>query len=127
MAIFNQIGRLFNLEKKFSFFFQSDFNDIVNHKKFLELDVSFLLKILQQPNFPRWYVTTTVSMSRSVDRRQIMSVYSNNTKKIIIAVNKWVNNNIGERKKYWKVIIATVRQFLDKKKLEISLISSGRN
>ena len=76
------------------FLFQSDFNDIVNHKKFLELDVSFLLKVLQQPNFQRWCVTPT--------------------KNIIIAVNKWVNNKFGERKKYRKVIKATIRQFLDK-------------
>ena len=123
--ILSHIARLFNLEKPYSSLFKSDFNDIVKHRNFLELDVSFLLKVLQKPNFQIWYVTTTVPWS--VGRRQIMYTYFENKKKIFIAVNNWVNNNIGERKKYWKVIIATVRQFLDKKKLEISLISSGRN
>ena len=117
LACFNQIAKLFNLEKTFCSFFQSDFNDIVDHKKFLELDVGFLLKILQKPNFPFWYVTRTLSLS---GRKIIRSTYPENKQKIVTAVNKWVNHNIGERKKYEEIINATIRQFLDKADTEFN-------
>ena len=109
IAVLNQIAVLFNLEKTFCSFFQSDFNDMVNHKKFLELDVVLVLKVLQQPNFPGWYVIPTVP--RSVGRRQIMSTYLKKKTEIFMAVNKWVNHNIGERKKYKNVLLDTICQF----------------
>ena len=118
LACFNQIAKLFNLEKTFCSFFQSDFNDIVDHKKFLELDVVFFLKLLQKPNFPRWYVTRPVI--RSNGSKMIKYAYYEITEKLDIAVNKWVNHNIEERQKYEEIINATIRQFLDKADTEFN-------
>ena len=109
IAVLNQIAVVFNLQKTFCSFFQSDFNDMVNHKKFLELDVVLVLKVLQQPNFPGWYVIPTVPPS--VGRRQIMSTYVKKKTEIFMAANKWVSHNIGERKKYGKVLLDTICQF----------------
>ena len=110
VACFNKVARLFNLEKTFCSFFESDFNDIVNHKKFLELDVGFLLKLLEKPNFASWFVTRPLSDGR----KQIKFTYFETKEKIDTAVNKWVSYNIGERKKYKEVIFATISLFLVK-------------
>ena len=125
VACLNQIARFFNFEKTFLSFFQSDFNEIASHRKFLELEIALVLKILEKPSFSRWYVLCF--LSKFDVKRQIMSTCHKNKRRIDIAVKKWINHNVGERKKYKKIIFATIRQFLAKKNKEFSMIVCGRN
>ena len=42
ITCFNQIATVFNLKKTFSSFYQSNFDDLVKHKKILELGVAII-------------------------------------------------------------------------------------
>ena len=96
------------MEKTFCSFFKSDFNDIVGHKKFLELDVVLIKEILQKPNFPSWYEKREGNM----DIYSLIHCFSENRKTLTNATYAWIKHNIAKRKKYEKFLLATIDQFL---------------
>ena len=111
ITCFNQIATLFNLEKDFCSFYQSNFDDLVKHKRFLELDVAIIQNLMQNPFFPRWKLTreiTSISTFRCL--------LNKNKESATKAITAWVNCDIEERKKYEKNLIEINSQFLEKKK-----------
>ena len=111
VACFNQIATLFNLEKDFGSFYQSNFDDLVKHKRFLELDVAIFQKLMQNPFFSRWHLTRKMTGNFTYRRR-----FWKNEETARNAVRAWVNHNEEERKKYEEDLLEKSSQFLEKKK-----------
>ena len=107
VACFNQIATHFNLKKTFCSFYQSNFDDIVVHKKrFLELDVVIFQKLIQKPFFPRWLLTPEMTGNSSYK-----SLFETNKETTTNAISAWVNYRSEERKKYEKDLLEKISQF----------------
>ena len=115
IVILNQIARLFYLEKTFCSFFKSDFNDIVKHRKFLELDVILVQKILQKPCFVGCLLERNEHKMYYI-KSIVRFVFKQKKKELTKATTAWVNHNIGERQKYEEVLFATISQYFEAKK-----------
>ena len=115
VAVLNQIAVLFNLEKKFCSFFQSDFNDLVKHRKFLELNVVLVKKILDKPNFTSCIVDCE-GHSIYYIKKAVRYVFMKRKKALTEATIAWMNHNIGERKRYEFVLLEKISQYFEAKK-----------
>ena len=106
VACFNQIAKLFNLEKTFCSFYQSNFNDLVKHENFLESDVAIIQKLMQKPFFPRWHLKRGTTGNFTY-----ICLFWENKETATNAVSAWVNSNVKERKKYEEDLLQKNSQF----------------
>ena len=77
---------------------------------FLELDARIVQRLLEKPIFvPQLYLNEHSSKHREMVQRERTMLYRY---ELTYATNTWLNHNIGERKKYEKVLLATARQYI---------------
>ena len=110
VSCFNQIAKVFNYEKTFESFFESNVFKITKHKKFLELEYVFVVKLLHEPKIPKpQYVNSDAFVSKLWERNQFIgTIYDKEN--LIDAVNAWVNYNTEKRNKYEEVLMATINR-----------------
>ena len=92
VACFNQIARIFNLETTFCSFFLSDFNNIVKHKMFKELDINLVQKLLRKPAISRWY-----NLPRCNCGKRLHYYVKKHMMRLTDAAYIWIDHNILER------------------------------
>ena len=111
ITCFNQIATLFNLEKDFCSFYQSNFDDLVENERFLELNVAIFQKLMEKPFFPRWLLTREMTGNFTYK-----CLFWKNNETIKDAISVWVNCNEEERKNYEEDLLEKNSQFLKEKK-----------
>ena len=106
ISCFYQVATIFNLEKTFDSFFNSNLAYIVNNLKFLELEYVLVEKFLLMPR----HKTTVIYIDDCVEKQKFVDFMTE--KKVLDAATSWLNHKSEERKKYKKVLLAKVQAAL---------------
>ena len=120
VSCFNQLATIFNLEKTFDSFFQSELNEIVNNVKFLELEYVLVEKLLTMPRhvYHIFFSKTGVLEIKKVVHCkeggvEVQTYVTYETKKKVLdAAEAWLNYKKDERKKHEKDLLAKVQAAL---------------
>ena len=110
ISCFIQIATVFNLEKTFDSFFQSELNEIVNNLKFMELEYVLVKKLLLMPRHDK----NVLHMDITTDSQKIEIIVKKDTKKQVLDATKaWLGHKSEERKKHEKCLLAKVQAALE--------------
>ena len=110
VSCFNQVAKIFNLEKTFDSFFNSNVVHVVNNLKFLELEYVLVEKLLL---IPRHVITRLHISKRTLSSRVEKVVRKDIKKQVFEAAKGWINHKSKERKKHEKIFLAKVQAALE--------------
>ena len=110
VSCFNQVAKIFNLEKTFDSFFNSNVVYIVNNLKFYELEYVLVEKLLL---FPR-HAISSYHINLSTGIAQIEKTVHNDTKRQVLdAAKAWLDHKSDERKRHEKIMLTKVQAALE--------------
>ena len=110
VSCFNQVAKIFNLEKNFDSFFNSNVVHIVNNLKFYELEYVLVEKLLLIPR----HNITRLHIYLSTRSKQVKKIVQKDTKKQILdAAKSWLGHKSKERKIHEKCLLTKVQAALE--------------
>ena len=99
VSCFGQIAKVFHYEKTFESFFESSVFKITEHKKFLELEYAFVVKLLHEPKIQKLQFVNSEFLKTFWKRKPFIGT-TYDKENLIDAVIAWVNHNTEKIKKY---------------------------